>query len=253
MVNNMQTINEFPEYSITSEGLVTNISTGRKLKVWIRPARGLKSKAENYVTLRKEGKQYNRSVSSLLLAHFPEYRDSKEKEAIAARDYLFTQESLRRNFTYNEDTGEFLPIDPAKGKGYISRTGYWITDLGGKHNKTHRLIWIYMTGKEPEGYIDHINHIKTDNRWCNLRDVTKQDNEKNLGKSPKNTSGITGVYWHKQCQKWRACIQVDGKQVALGLYASKEEAAQVRKAAEKLQGYHENHGTNCPSSYGDCH
>lgn len=243
----MKVINEFPEYSITLEGIVTNNNTGRELKVWLRPARGIKSKAEAYVTLGKAGKQYNRSIDSLLLAHYPEYKESKEKADKEARAYLFTQESLRLNFTYNEDTGEFLPTDPTKGKGYISRTGYWITDLGSKHNKTHRLIWIYMTGKEPEGYIDHINHVKTDNRWSNLRDVSKQTNEKNLGKSPKNTSGITGVYWHKQCQKWRACIQVAGKQVALGLYASKEEAAQVRKAAEKLQGYHDNHGTNYPS------
>jgi hypothetical protein len=42
--------------------------------------------------------------------------------------------------------------------------------------KEHRIIWLYMTGNEPTDTIDHINHIRSDNRWCNLQELSRADN-----------------------------------------------------------------------------
>ena len=36
---------------------------------------------------------------------------------------------------------------------------------------SHRLVWKWVTGKDPENTIDHINRDKGDNRFWNLRDV----------------------------------------------------------------------------------
>ena len=48
-----------------------------------------------------------------------------------------------------------------------------------------------------------------------------------------NKSGIVGVNWDKARGKWQASIRFKGKKYNLGRFASKEEAAEVRAAAEK--------------------
>lgn len=48
--------------------------------------------------------------------------------------------------------------------------------IHGYHYKASRLAWLYMTGEWPKYEMDHINHVKDDNRWVNLRDVTPAEN-----------------------------------------------------------------------------
>lgn len=81
--------------------------------------------------------------------------------------------------------------------------------------------------------IDHINRNPLDNRRENLRIVTPQQNCMNKSIQPNNTSGVPGVSWRKDRNKWRAFISIDGKQIALGLYKRKEDAIAARKAAEE--------------------
>lgn len=48
------------------------------------------------------------------------------------------------------------------------------------HN--HRLIWKWVTGRDPQHTIDHINRDKADNRFWNLRDVGMDiQNQNNSG------------------------------------------------------------------------
>ena len=49
-----------------------------------------------------------------------------------------------------------------------------------------------------------------------------------------NTSGYTGVYWHKQMQKWGARIQFQRKRYSLGLYADIQDAVKARAKAEEM-------------------
>lgn len=48
--------------------------------------------------------------------------------------------------------------------------------------------------------------------------------------------------WREKEGKWLASIIVGRKRIYLGRFIDKDEAIRVRKEAEKLYGFHENHG-----------
>ena len=58
-----------------------------------------------------------------------------------------------------------------------------------------------------------------------------------------NTSGFTGVSWHKIYQKWSAQIKVAGKKIFLSSFTKKEDAIIARTQANLKYGYHASHGT----------
>lgn len=111
----------------------------------------------------------------------------------------------------------------------------------GQKTRAHRVIWKMMTGDEPE-QIDHLNGLPNDNRFLNLAPSSQSENMRNLPKYVRNKSGCTGVGWHKSTGKWYATIRVDGTAHHLGVYADKDVAIRVRKAAERKFGFHPNHG-----------
>jgi len=114
--------------------------------------------------------------------------------------------------------------------------------IDGKDYVSSRLIWLYMTGSWPVGQVDHIDHNPMNNRWANLREVTAAENMKNLSMTKSNTSGVTGVYWHKRGGKWGVTIDVRGKRLHGGLFAEFEDAVARRKELEALHDFHSNHG-----------
>ena len=146
-----------------------------------------------------------------------------------------TQEILKSLVSYSPITGEFTSIDPSpqsryRGKriGSPHRTKkYRSLSLLGKAHKEHRVAFLYMTGKWPTMEVDHINQIKDDNRWCNLRDVSRLINAQNRSKYRNNTSGHTGVSWNKSRNKWHVLCSANGEHVYGGLFDDKEEAAEL--------------------------
>ena len=48
-----------------------------------------------------------------------------------------------------------------------------------------------------------------------------------------NTSGVTGVDWHKGWKKWRVRITVNHKTISLGAFDSMDDAIKARKEAEQ--------------------
>lgn len=109
---------------------------------------------------------------------------------------------------------------------HIDVNGYVIN---GKRRRFHRIIMGLDDSRIP---IDHINHKKFDNRKTNLRVVNKSQNAMNQSISSTNTSGVTGVGWHKAKGKWRAYIKVGYQQKELGYYNSFEDAKRARLQAE---------------------
>lgn len=123
------------------------------------------------------------------------------------------------------------------GRGYL-RVG-----VDGKDYVAHRIAWEIVHGKIPEGMqIDHINSVRNDNRISNLRLVTHLDNVKNQKRHCTNTSGVAGVSWNKDREKWCAYINVEGKRKHIGLYDCIENAIAKRKQAERKLRYHDLHG-----------
>lgn len=108
--------------------------------------------------------------------------------------------------------------------------------------RAHRVVWLIQTGNWPDGQIDHINGIRDDNRLSNLRVVSNIENGRNQSRYSTNTSGVTGVYWHRARQKWAAGIKINGRIKYLGLFNLIEDAAATRASSNLAHGFSERHG-----------
>lgn len=155
---------------------------------------------------------------------------------------IFTWKSRpKSHFNKEADHGTWNTRYAGKEAGCVSH-GYIQIVINTKQYLAHRLAWMYVHGIFPKKGTDHINGIKSDNRIDNLRDVSQKENCRNRSIQSTNTSGITGVGWHKHSKKWRAYIEVDGEHISLGNYSDIEDAKTARKSAEIKYGFHENHG-----------
>lgn len=93
---------------------------------------------------------------------------------------------------WNKSVDELAVAHPPEAAN--SATGYIRISRGNKILYLHRWLWKMKNGPIPAGYtIDHINGIRTDCRWCNLRCVPIVINLRNSTKRSDNTSGVTGV------------------------------------------------------------
>lgn len=97
----------------------------------------------------------------------------------------------------------------------------------------HRIVMNAVDGKIK---VDHINHNRADNRKFNLRKVTQRENRRNTSISKSNTSGIIGVSWRKEINKWQAYIGINDKHLYLGSFANKQDAIRCRLEAEAKYG-----------------
>ena len=132
---------------------------------------------------------------------------------------------------------------------YVDPYGY-VTTIDRKINKRIRMHRIIMGVFDENIDVDHKNgsDTTTDNRKYNLRIATRSQNNMNKSIMRTNTSGVTGVSWHKNYGKWRSYIKKDGKQIDLGYYDDFDEAVKARKEAEKFYfgkwSYDESRGVN---------
>ena len=152
-----------------------------------------------------------------------------------------TAEYLRSILHYDPETGIFTwkvstsrRVKAGDAAGCQDGQGYRQIKVQSRLYQAHRLAWLYVYGEWPKLNIDHINRNRSDNRISNLRDVSQKQNGQNAGKPSSNTSGHTGIYWHKRDSKWVAQIRHSYKLIHLGCFTDREEAIAARKAAEKL-------------------
>ncbi|MBS4893731.1 MAG: hypothetical protein KHZ90_08150 [Veillonella parvula] len=136
------------------------------------------------------------------------------------------------------DLEDFELIKPYKW--HIDKNGYVISvktikkngKRASKTTRMHRLILNVIDS----GYqlcVDHINHIKHDNRKINLRKCNNSENQRNRGLPSNNKSGVKGVSWHSRKKKWQANIYVNSVNIYLGLYKDINEARKIRREAEE--------------------
>lgn len=157
-----------------------------------------------------------------------------------------THKELKSIISYDPATGIFKWLRKKWGHkgqeaGYLNIGGYRVIMINNKNYSGARLAWFYIYGKWPKDQIDHINHIRNDNRLINLREVTNQENQMNRSYTG-NSSGFRGVYWDKERRKWAPKIKVNQKMIHLGRFDNLEEAISIRLMAESEYGFHLNHG-----------
>lgn len=144
-------------------------------------------------------------------------------------------EKLHDLFTYD---GENLRWGGSKGNqaklnsicGGIVQ-GYRRIGIDGEYWPAHRLIWAFVHGKEPEGFIDHINGNKLDNRIENLRECTNAENLRNRGPNKNNKFGIKGIS-RLPSKNFSSYIRFLGKRIHLGTFTCVGKAIKARKQAE---------------------
>lgn len=151
----------------------------------------------------------------------------------------FTVEQLKTVIRYEPDTGCFFSV-VRRGKqqantrcGGFHSNGYRLISVFNVRVWEHRLAWFYTTGSWPKNHIDHINGNPSDNRICNLRDVTRSINLQNRHNATKsNKSGFLGVI--ARGNRWRSRIKVEGKDVYIGTFDTKEKAHQAYIEAKRI-------------------
>lgn len=143
-------------------------------------------------------------------------------------------EALRAEFSYDPETGILLRnrYGNIVKAGYVSKwDGYVQVGFGGpgKLWMGHRLIWKMVTGDDPgDMQVDHINRVRHDNRWLNLRLVDMSAQMANRGVMRTNGSKLKGAYRvsdkRPNRKPYRSSIMRNGKSVFLGYFHTAEEA-----------------------------
>lgn len=142
-----------------------------------------------------------------------------------------TQERLKELLHYDPETGHFTRRVTRGGKvagsraGKLNTSGHRQIRIDGRVYLAHRLAFLYVLGSFPADCVDHVNQVKDDNRWCNLRPATRQQNQGNKGLQRNNSSGHRGVSWDKRHGKWVAQGGRSKGRIHLGRFDSLEEAA----------------------------
>lgn len=111
---------------------------------------------------------------------------------------------------------------------YKTKQGYWQSGRG-RDNFLHNVLIPH----NKDEYIDHHDRNKDNCTDENLLVCTYQKNTFNRTKPKNNTSGIIGVSWNKEKNKWEARITYNEKRIFLGYFVGKDNAIKARLNAEK--------------------
>lgn len=160
-----------------------------------------------------------------------------------AKKNLPTPNELRNLLRYEATTGKLY--SRKSGKEVFTNTHHSGYKKGAINNRTYiaqRICMTIQAGQWPNGEVDHINGDKADNRLCNLRVVTKSQNQRNAKMRKDNTAGHVGVSLRAN-GKWQAYISLDGGRAHIGTFNCRSAAIVARKRAQVSHGYTERHGT----------
>ena len=194
--------------------------SGCKVEGCNSPHKGLGYCARHYIQMKKHGK--------VILQH---YDVNKPNETI---DYGDTVGIILRD-RYGNLTGEAIvdkerACEIVKYKWHKTKKGHAARRCTEKPGLFF-MHW-HIVERRKDMVVDHINGDPLDNRIVNLRVCTNQENIFNSKVSKNNTSGVHGVSFHKPTKMWRAYINLDRKQIHLGMFDNIEDAKESRLKAE---------------------
>jgi hypothetical protein len=148
---------------------------------------------------------------------------------------------LREALVYDPASGEFnwrKTLSNAATSGQTAGTknskGYVLICVDGKRYQASRIAWKYVTGDDPgESEVDHINRVRADNRFANLRLADRKTNCENINVPRHNTSGFKGVARRRDNGRWQAYIYHHKRRIHLGTFSDIDLAIAARQVAEE--------------------
>lgn len=149
-----------------------------------------------------------------------------------------TAERARELLSYDAETGGIYwrvrvnsRAPAGKRAGHQFKNRYRFVSVDGHRYSEHRVIWLICKGEWPNDEIDHINGTPNDNRIENLREATVSQNGSYKLPCRRNKTGIRGVHFFPQSNRWRANISRHGlREEKISL--SFDEAVEWRRAKE---------------------
>jgi hypothetical protein len=87
----------------------------------------------------------------------------------------------------------------------------------------------FLENPDNKNYVDHIDGNKYFYRIENLRWATLSENQHNRRISSNNSTGVKGVYFDNQINKYRAQITIDNRKIHIGIYRTLEQAKNARQ------------------------
>jgi hypothetical protein len=163
---------------------------------------------------------------------------------------------LRRLFRYAPDTGHVFrtcdmvmrdgrktPFVAGTRAGCMGDNGYrrltFVFDGRQIILREHRAVF-YLMGLTPPPYIDHINGLRADNRWVNLRPATRSENALNKHVKPGGCKDLPiGVNRreHGGKMKYVATAQFMGRKKSTTRLRLEDAIAWREKAIQELVAY----------------
>ncbi len=179
---------------------------------------------------------------SLCVKHYQRYkRTGKNPHSRSTRDpnEIVIHDDHAEVLLYDKNSNEIARTKISLDKVEIAkqhkwciylrdRSSYAITSKEKTTVKMHNILFDVPEGK----VVDHINRDSLDNRNENIRFCDNLENSRNIGPKKNNTSGVSGVYWNSDNNKWRSRIKVNYKTIEIGSFDKLEDAKKARKEAE---------------------
>lgn len=217
----------FGRLTVVEEDEPVNTPSGQKIKTWKCLCSCGNSITARGVHLKNGHTQSCGCLRSERAREHCQIDFSKVNSYDFRNQYIVGYTSSDKEFLF--DTEDFDIIKDfcwtINNKGYL---------LNRKNQEFHRLILgLYENGAFDVYVVDHINHNPLDNRKSNLRICKQIDNTHNSKIKRNNTSGVTGVQWMKDRNKWRAFIGINNQRKYLGDFNNIEDAINTRKEAEE--------------------
>lgn len=151
--------------------------------------------------------------------------------------------SLKRQLSYDSRTGVLRwkirkpRVRPGMVAGSRNQSGYMTVTVDGVAMKCHRVAWAIHHGRWPRRRVDHRDGNGFNNQIGNLREATHGQNIANSKLRSDSTSGVKGVHFQKDMQKWIAYVSHNGVRHHIGTFDCPNEAKRARdRKARELHG-----------------